>query len=408
MDIVKNIGIVLILITGLVFRLSITPYGTFPIDFGDWLGWSNRLVEFPLSKFYHAWSDYLPGYLYVLWLLGHFKNFLYNTTSLTIPLEIIYKFPAILADIILVFVAYKISKRYWNQKIALIIATIFAFNPAIFANSSLWGQIDVVNTLFYVLTFIALIQKRVLVTGFCLAISLLVKPQGVVLLPLVFFLLIKERWRIAEFLRGTGIFLLVYFGGFVPFSNKLNLLQFVLERYSVSLNQYQYTSLNAFNFWAIGQRWWLPDSQIWLGLSLHFWGMIIFAIISVLILWIFWQNYGRENENKLFIVNFSMSLMFLGSFILLTRVHERLLLTPLIFLMIAAIFKKELWIFVGILSVTYIANLYFSFVWVTQNFRNIFGTNIINIISVINIFVFIVLLIILLKKRPDIDKSKTI
>lgn len=444
--------VLLIFVSALFIRLALSPYGNHPIDINDWIGWSNRLVEVPFNKFYDAWSDYLPGYLYVLWFLGHLKNFLYSS-DLSIPLEAIYKFPAIIADVVLVLVSYKlsrpersryspsslheradtpalesmyspshihprtenpwrsaseykISKKFFDQTKALLVAAIFAFNPAIFINSALWGQVDVVNTLFYILTFIVFLQKRIFLAGIFLAISLLIKPQGVVLLPLIFLLAIKEKWRLTEFFEGITVFLLIYLGGFVPFSNKLNIFQFIFERYSVSLNQYQYTSLNAFNFWALGQRWWIPDSQIWFGLSLHFWGIIMFALVSVLVLWKFWQNYGGEEKDKLFLVNFSIALMFLDSFIFLTRVHERLLLTPLVFLMLAAIFRKELWFFVLILSVTYVLGLYFSFVWVTQNFRHIFSANTINIISALNVFVFVILLIILLKERTS-DKSKT-
>ena len=134
--------------------------------------------------------------------------------------------------------------------------------------------------------------------------------------------------------------------------------------------------------------------------------MITFATVSLLILWKFWQSYGKEFKNKLFIVSFSMALMFLGSFIFLTRVHERLLLTPLVFLMLAAIFKNKLWSFVLVLSTTYVFDLYFSFVWVTQNFRHVFGTNMVNMISAVNVFVFIGLFIILLKEGAS-DKSET-
>lgn len=398
--------VLLIFVSAFLLRLVLSSHGNHPIDINDWIGWSNRLVGVGFSKFYEAWSDYLPGYLYVLWFLGHVKNFLYGI-GLTVPLETIYKFPAILADLTLVFAIYKISQKFFDQKKSLIIASIFAFNPAIFSNSSLWGQIDIINTLFYILTFLLLLQKRILLSGVILAISLLIKPQGIFLLPLIFLLVIKERWQIAEFFKGATVFLLVYLGGFIPFSNKLNIFQFIFERYSVGLNQYQYTSLNAFNFWAIGQRWWIIDSQTWLGISFHYWGIIMFALISLLILWKFWKNYSVQDIDKLFLINFSMALMFLGSFTFLTRVHERLLLTPLIFLMLAAMFRKELWIFVVILSLTYIVDLYFSFVWVTQNFHYIFGTNMINIISVLNVFVFVILLVILLKTRLHFDDSKT-
>jgi len=398
--------VLLIFLSAFLIRLALSPYGNHPIDLADWIGWSNRLVEVPFAKFYDAWSDYLPGYLYVLWFLGHLKNFLYSS-GFQIPLEVIYKFPAIIADIILILVSYKISKKFFDQKRTLLVTAILAFNPAIFANSALWGQVDVINTLFYIITFILLVNKRILLSGAILAISLLIKPQGVVLLPLVFLLSIKEKWPVAEFFKGTGVFLLVYLGGFIPFSNKLNIFQFIFERYSVSLNQYQYTSLNAFNFWAIGQRWWIPDSEIFWGLSFHIWGITVFSVISLLVLWTFWGNYNKDEKKKVFLINFSLAILFLASFTFLTRVHERLLLTPLIFLILAAIFKKELWFFVLILSMTYVLNLYFSFVWITQNFRNIFVTNVINIISALNVFVFIALLIILLKERPNVDKSKT-
>lgn len=400
--------IIVLLLVAFLFRILLAPYGTLFSDFNTWLGWSNRLVSHQFSQFYDAWSDYLPGYLYVLWLLGYLKKILWGV-GITVPLEIIYKFPAILADTILVFIAYKISRRHYSQKIALAVASIFAFNPAIFANSSLWGQIDILNTLFYILTFIVLLQKRIYLTGILLAVSLLIKPQGVIILPFIFIYIVGEKWKIKEILKSIVVFFAVFIGSFVPFSNKLNIISFILERYSIGLNQYQYTSVNAFNFWAIGQRWWMPDSQLWFGISLHYWGMGVFAIIFIMILWNYFKIFRTYTiKQKMFILNYSLAVVFLGGFIILTRVHERLLLTPLIFLMLAAIFKKELWIFVVILSITYLANLSFSFVWITQDFRNIFNANTINIISFVNLFVFVVLFIILLKWRPVPNEKNTI
>jgi len=399
-------GLFIILTFALILRLFLSLYGTLPIDFGDWIGWSNRLVEVGFSKFYQNWSDYLPGYLYILWFLGHLKNFLYSL-GFQIPLETLYKLPAILADLVLVFLAYKISRKILDQKWALTIAAIFALNPATFANSSLWGQIDALNTLFYILTFIFLFQKRVFLSATSLAISLLIKPQGLFLPPLIFLLIIKEKWPLMEFIKGTFLTLLIFFAAFVPFSDKINIFQFTLERYLISLGQYPYTSLNAFNFWAIGQRWWILDSQILLGLPLQLWGIATFIVIFLLIFWNFWRNYKKNSTENLYFIFLSLALLFLASFIFLTRVHERLLLTPLIFLMLAAIFKKGLWIFASVYSIAYVLNLYFSFVWITQNFRHVFNDALINIISVTNILVFIVLLILSLKKEPFVEKLKT-
>ncbi len=383
---------------GLVFRLLLTSFGTFQIDFGDWVAWSNRLVTYPFSQFYDAWSDYLPGYLYVLWLLGILRN-LFTSVSVNFPLEILYKFPAIVADLLLALIAFNISRRFLSEKKAYVVFLIFLSNPAIFANSTLWGQIDSLNTLFYVVTFILFIRKRVLLSSIFMAISLLLKPQGVFLLPLAFVLVVKDKWQISNLLKGSASFLLIFFGAFVPFTNNLNIIKFVFERFSQGLNQYQYTSVNAFNFWAINNGWWKPDSQLWFGLSLQHWGMFMFIIVYVLILWNFWKNYGDKEEKKIFITQFSLALIYFCCFIILTRVHERLLLTPLIFLMFASAFLKKLWWFAAIISGTYVLNLYFSYMWVTYNFRHVFGETIINLLSLVNILVFICLLILYLRER---------
>lgn len=403
----NNTALFLILGAGLTFRLLLTSFGTFHIDFGDWLAWSNRLVTYPFSQFYDAWSDYLPGYLYILWLLGIIRNF-FSSGSVNIPLELLYKFPAIVADLSLALISFNICRKFLNQKYAYVISFIFLFNPAIFVNSTLWGQIDSLNTFFYVATFLLLIRKSVLLSSVCMAIALLLKPQGVFMLPLAFALALKERWQLMDFLKGFISFSLIFFGAFIPFLNKFNIFKFVFERYTFGLNQYQYTSVNAFNFWEMTKGSWKPDSQIWSGLSLQNWGMIIFIIVYILVLWRFWKNYGTKEKENVFLTQFSLSVMFLCSFIFLTRVHERLLLTPLIFLMLAAIFKRELWIFVVILSVTYIANLYFSFMWVTQNFRYVFSTGMINIISSLNLLVFVVLLIKFLGWKGSFNEKEVI
>jgi len=135
------VNIKIILALAFILRIIISPYGSHPIDVPDWIGWSNRLVEVPFNKFYDAWSDYLPGYLYVLWILGLVKNFLI-TIGITLKEDIIFKLPAIAADIATGLLIFTITKKYFNKKRAAIFASLYLFNPAIFYNSALWGQVD--------------------------------------------------------------------------------------------------------------------------------------------------------------------------------------------------------------------------------------------------------------------------
>jgi len=49
---------------------------------------------------------------------------------------------------------------------------------------------------------------------------------------------------------------------FLPFAGSVkNLLPFAVERLKVSLSQYPYLSVNAFNFWALG-GFWRPDQGV--------------------------------------------------------------------------------------------------------------------------------------------------
>ena len=104
--------IVYVLIAGLVVRLVISGFGTLRLDQGTFIAWSFNLAENGFRNFYGGWSDYLPGYLYVLWFLGKVRGI--------IPDVLLYKIPAILADIATGYLIYKIVK---GKKGILLVST---------------------------------------------------------------------------------------------------------------------------------------------------------------------------------------------------------------------------------------------------------------------------------------------
>ena len=73
-----DVGTILavILVLGLVLRVFIAgvylPLSGFAIDIGDFSAWGQRLASVGPAHFYESgyFSDYPPGYLYVLWFLG--------------------------------------------------------------------------------------------------------------------------------------------------------------------------------------------------------------------------------------------------------------------------------------------------------------------------------------------------
>ena len=142
-----------------VFRLILLPYGTHPSDMGLWQYWAKKMVELGPGNFYQeiGFCDYLPFYLYFLggieliWRgLSRYVNF---------SQEIVFKLPATLADFATAYIIYLILKRK-SKNIALWASILYLFNPAVFFNSSLWGQVDAVGALLLLASIYLLLKPQ--------------------------------------------------------------------------------------------------------------------------------------------------------------------------------------------------------------------------------------------------------
>jgi len=92
--------ILFLILTALTLRIVLSFFGTLQLDFNTFLAWSNILVDEGFSKYYLGWSDYLPGYPYLLFLLGKI-----NQLSI-LPQVLLYKLPAIMADLLTGFLIF--------------------------------------------------------------------------------------------------------------------------------------------------------------------------------------------------------------------------------------------------------------------------------------------------------------
>ena len=180
--------ILLLLLTALIVRFFLSPHGTLELDQNTFIAWSNRLVNVGFARFYQSWCDYLPGYLYILGFLAKLSNWL------SIPSVILYKFPAIISDILSGWLIYLIVRKIKNKKWGLIAASFYVFNPAILANSSLWGQVDSLTALFSLLA-IYLVDINPFLSAFFLSFGTLVKPQAGLAAAVVLFIMLKEKWK---------------------------------------------------------------------------------------------------------------------------------------------------------------------------------------------------------------------
>lgn len=358
-------NIVYVILIGLIVRLALSFFGTLQLDHGTFIAWSNNLASNGFGSFYNSWSDYLPGYLYVLWGLG--KISLLKIISPTL----LYKLPAIISDLLTSYLIYKIVKNIKNEKAALFGSAIYLFNPAIFANSTLWGQADSLVALFSILS-IYLLTINLSFSAIALAVGTLIKPQAAFIAPFILVLMIKNKLSIPKIISFGLLALAVFVLAFIPFQNEPNLFNFIIHRLALSANQYPHTAVNSFNFWGLFGQW---ESD---NLISQYGGYSVFLILFAVVTKKFWK---RENFSYIL-----ASFIFSFTFVFFTRMHERHLLPVFAPLAIVVATEPVFAIaYIG-LSLTYIANLYYAFVWLNEHQRAVFDPMMIKFLILLNIF----------------------
>ena len=382
-----NFNIVAVLFSALIFRLFIASFGTLQLDHGTFVAWANSLATGGFKSFYLGWSDYLPGYLYILWLLGKI-NLLFPALE-----TILFKLPAILADIGTGYLIYKIVKNLKDEKWGITTALIYLFNPAIFANSSLWGQVDSLTAVFSLFA-LYIFPSSYLLSAISLAVGTLIKPQAAFIVPAILYLFIIHKKKITDLINYGITGFLVFVLGFVPFNNTYgveshnevgsqntsNLYAFILSRLEVSSGQYKYGSINAFSFWGVF-GFWKPDTII-------FWvGFAIAIILTTVLTIIFIKKRPKAGEYLLS----GMSLLI--TFLFLTRMHERHLLPVLAPLLVASVVNPVLLIAYCILSFTYLANLSYAYYWITDNYKEIFNLTLVRLFISTNIAALLLIVV---------------
>lgn len=366
-----------ILVLGFFLRVFLYKTGTFFIDVNSFIAWSNSLAQEGFKNFYSSvWSDYLPGYLYVLWFLGKLGSFI------RLDQLFLFKLPAIVSDLATGYLIYLIVKKIRDPKMGLIASAFYIFNPALIFNSTLWGQVDSLTALFY-LSAIYLFGVNPWFSSLILSLGTALKPQVALAAPIVLMLMLKNRWNpkkiIGYVLLSAAVFLLI----FLPFNlPDKNPFFFVFERIGVTLNQYPFGSVNAFNLWGLW-GFWKPDS---LGIiSPKILGLLAFGIISMFSFIRFSKKEGGE---------YHLAAIFMAAnFLFFTRMHERHLLGVFAPLAISASINPFFWISYLGFSSTYVLNLYYAYEQFAGGISGIFTQMSINGLIFANFIFFGILFI---------------
>jgi len=357
----------------IIARILLTLLPSHKVDMGGYNYWSHYLSERGFQGFYESLHVvYAPVYMYLLLISGKIGS-IFAVSNLTH--EFLIKSWAVLFDFIGGYLIYLIGKKNGKPKLGFWVGIFYISNPAIFINSSIWGQFDsLLATILFAVVYCFCINKST-TAAVLYTIAILTKPQSISLFPLVFYLFFFQdvQWaKVLPFFRKkywikvlTGViavlftYALIVSPFFKPSPNSkgnplliiIDLFLWVPRLYFKYVNDYPYATANGFNLWTILGGQIVPDSEPFFGLTYAIWSKVLLVGLWVYAIWALVKI--KKSHFPLYYISY---LLCFGFFMFCGRMHERYLVPALIFLVVCVLWDSSLWLPILILSISVLIN----------------------------------------------------
>lgn len=357
--------IIYLLTLGLVVRIAISLYSLQfreNTDILRWRDWGRITYLYSLKNTYT--TDHIsfgtlpnnmpPGTLYIvsgMYMANNYTNRVllkilsvkegtFHWMNGTLP-NFFLRIPSLIADCIIAFLIYRLIKNRSTEKNAIMGMSLFFFNPVILYNSSLWGQMDSINNLFFFACLFSIFKKRFVFGLIFYALSLYIKLSLLFALPFILIILFKSyKNNIFSFLKSMLITMIAILAFTLPISS--NPISWVTKYLTTnSTGEMQNISAFAFNFWwfifhpTIGIGKPLNNFEfseirlfnsplsdnIFFGVPLSFLGYILFSILVIPFFVLIIKNRISSISPGYLLLLFSVVGMI--AFLFLPRMHER-------------------------------------------------------------------------------------
>ena len=369
--------LIAVMAAGLIVRLiAAASYRGYEVDMNCFLAWADMVFDNGISGFYglNAFTDYPPGYMYILYVIGAIRSIFGIAQASTLSI-VLTKLPAILCDMGIAWLIYKIACNRIKETGAAILAGIYLITPAILLDSAIWGQVDSVFTLCIVLMCYLITEKKLIPSYFVFAIGILIKPQSLIFTPVLIFGIVdqifiqsyQEDERSVFYKKfwtnlGCGILAILMIGLLMlPFG-----FQDAFAQYTDTISSYPYASVNAYNFWTMLGKNWAAQTDKLFGIPYQVWGSFS-IIVTVLFVGIIHFK-GKDVRSKYY---FSAAMLLTGVFTLSVRMHERYIYPAIILLLLAYAARPRKKLFMAYIFMAMVAfcNMaYAMFFFDTENF----------------------------------------
>ncbi|GAC1545153.1 MAG: hypothetical protein NVS3B16_14230 [Vulcanimicrobiaceae bacterium] len=321
-----------------MLRLALVPTVGFKDDIAVFSAWATVLASRGPAHIYDAGVvpnvDYAPGYLYALWAIGTLREALGATG--TVAFRVLLKLPDVVADFALGALAFAIARRFLTRGRSLAVAAIVLLAPVAWLDSAYWGQADAIPAALIFGAVLLALQRRFFWSWLALAVALLIKPQGVVVVPLLLVWHAARGGSVAKLAGAALAGTILAYAITLPFTPErapLAVLRFLFARYAVGVAKAAHGSEGAFNLYTVAGGFYRSDALVALGLPIHTWAIVLVggslaAIAAGLVFALRRRIAGPDGERLLL---YAVSLSFAALFFFGSRMHERYLLPSVAF-----------------------------------------------------------------------------
>lgn len=334
------------------FVLSITLYGH-----GDAL---NKLTisangfatDGLITYYFTSETYYTPGVSYVLWIMGLLAK-AFGLLTGSKGMAIFIKIPAIVADLIIVFVLYVLANKKLGSVRAFIISLAYALVPAVFIASSVYCSYYSIGILFLILALVNAREKKIVKLTVYYTLSVLFMAESLWIFPLlvayavVIYIKDPDKRNVLPISATVSLissYLLTLTLSFNYFATGRPFI--VLERYCTIFSVNKYFTDGAFNIYAMcGQS----------GVSINTAGVVMSALLSAigLLYCICLYAKSRDRQQLILLAGYSILLVFTFS----VRMNPLVTIIALSILYLYAVMSGDRKVLTSTASLSVIATL---------------------------------------------------
>ena len=279
-----SLGLILLISLALRLFISASVEG-YQVDVNCFLSWGGTMAAHGPLDFYRVtgFCDYPPLYTYILGLNSWIST---QTGASSAWTNVIFRLIPNLCDLALCWLLFAYMRRQHpeHSRFFIVLFALLAFNPLLILNSAAWGQMDSVLCLMMVLVVLCTVKNKWTAALPIYALSVLVKPQALMLgflgLAAIIFTWIRQKETRKSILAGILISIAVLIAGILPFGLRQP-FGWLFNQYRETLASYPYATLNTANiYYLFGANWTRLENTAHIAVPLLFaFSSLVFAVL---------------------------------------------------------------------------------------------------------------------------------